>query len=77
MVLKESLLLVGAGIAIGIGVTLAVMRLISTHLFGVSTADPLTFVAATLLLIAVAVLAALVPARRAAGVDPLVALRYE
>jgi ABC-type antimicrobial peptide transport system permease subunit len=77
MVLKESLWLVLAGIAIGLPATLLATRLISTLLFGLSAADPLTLVAATLLLPAVATLAAFLPARRAARVDPLVALRHE
>ncbi|HYL75559.1 MAG TPA: ABC transporter permease [Bryobacteraceae bacterium] len=77
MVLGESLLLVAVGIAIGVPVTLAAARMISTRLFGVSATDPLTITGATLLMIAVAALAGYVPARRAAHVDPMVALRYE
>src|SRR5215510_12781490 len=74
MVIKESLQLVFAGIAIGVPTTLALTRLISSRLFGVTATDPPTIVAAVLLMIAVATLAALLPAQRAARVDPLVAL---
>jgi ABC-type lipoprotein release transport system permease subunit len=52
-------------------------RLIANLLFGVGPADPLTFVCVPLALIAVAMLASYIPARRAARVDPMVALRYE
>ena len=77
MVLKESLLLVLVGVAIGIPATLATTRVVSAMLFGISAADPLTIAAATLLMIAVAALASLMPAYRASRVDPMVALRYE
>ncbi len=77
MVLKESLLLVMAGLAIGVPVTLAAARLVSARLFGVSAADPLTIAGASVLMIAVAGLAGYLPARRASKVDPMVALRHE
>ena len=77
MVLKESLLLVLAGIAIGLPVTLTATRLISARLFGVSAIDPATITAASLLMISVAALAGLVPAHKASRVDPMVALRYD
>jgi len=76
-VLKESMLMIFAGTAIGVPATLAATRLISTKLFGISANDPLTITAATVLLITVAVLAGFVPARRAARVDPMAALRCE
>jgi predicted permease len=76
-VLKECMLMVFTGIAIGVPTALASTRLISTKLFGISTTDPLTLTAATALLIAVAVLAGFVPALRASRVDPMVALRCE
>ncbi len=77
MVLKESLWLVLAGIALGVPATLVATRLISTMFYGVNASDPLTMVGATMLMIAVAALAAFLPARRASKVDPMVALRYE
>jgi predicted permease len=77
MVLRESLLLVLAGIAIGLPVTLTATRLISARLFGVSAIDPATITAASLLMISVAALAGLVPAHKASRVDPMVALRYD
>ncbi len=77
MVLKETLLLTLVGVAIGVPVTLAATRLISTKLFGVSASDPVTIFGATVLMISVGALAALLPAHRASRVDPLVALRYE
>ena len=76
MVVKEGMLLVLAGLVIGVPAALAVTRLISSRLYGVSPTDPLTIVAATSLMIAVALLASLIPARRASRVDPMVALRY-
>lgn len=77
MVLKDCVLLVLAGIAIGLPATLAASSLISARLFGVGASDPLTIVVAAVLMIAVAALAAFLPARRASRVDPMVALRHE
>jgi predicted permease len=77
MILRESLALVAAGIVVGIGAALATTTLIAGMLFGLSRTDPLTYVIAALLLAATAFLACLLPARRAARVDPMVALRAE
>jgi len=77
MVMRESLALVLMGAAAGVPVALAGGRLISSLLFGVSPADPLTLVVATLLLTAVAALASWVPAYRASRLDAMTALRYE
>ncbi|HEV2690539.1 MAG TPA: ABC transporter permease [Bryobacteraceae bacterium] len=77
MVLKESLLLVALGIAIGVPATLAATRLVSSLLFGIRASDPLTIAGGAALMIAVAALAGFLPARRAARVDPMIALRYE
>jgi predicted permease len=77
MVLKESLWLLGIGIAVGIPITLALTRVIQSQLFGLNSSDPITIVAAVLAIGLVTILAAYFPARRAARVDPMVALRYE
>jgi ABC-type antimicrobial peptide transport system permease subunit len=77
MVLKESLLLVFAGIAIGVPSALAASRLVANRLFGLGAADPLTIAGAAGVLLAVAAIAGLVPALRASRVDPMLALRSE
>ena len=77
LVVSRGALLIGAGIAIGLGASLALSRLIESLLFGVTARDPGTFVLIVILLSAVALVACLLPARRASRVDPMVALRYE
>jgi putative ABC transport system permease protein len=77
MVIKEGVLLAVLGVIIGSAGALSVTRFLSAFLYHVGSADPLTFTAVALLLAAVALLASYIPARRAARVDPLVALRYE
>jgi predicted permease len=77
LVLREALTLVLIGSAIGIATSLAATQTASSLLFGLRPNDPLTLVLATLLLLTVATLAGYLPARRAARVDPLVALRDE
>jgi predicted permease len=77
MVLKETSVLALVGVAAGIGAALGVTRLVGSMLYGVKPDDPLTFVGAAGLLVIIALAAALTPARRAAGVDPMQALRHE
>ncbi len=77
MVLVEVLWLVGISIAIAIPASILLTRAASSQLFGISNGDPLTLVVATVLVAAVALASALLPARRAARTDPIVALRYE
>jgi putative ABC transport system permease protein len=76
-VLKQGLVLAAGGAVLGVGLALSLGRLISTLLFGVSGRDPLTLAGVSVTLAAVALLACYIPARRAARVDPLIALRYE
>jgi putative ABC transport system permease protein len=77
MILRQGIVLVGFGVAAGIAGALALRSLLAGFLFEVKATDPATLVSAALVLILVALLACLIPARRATKVDPLVALRYE
>jgi putative ABC transport system permease protein len=77
LILRHGLQLTLLGIAIGLAGSLALTRLISSHLFGVTATDPLTFLAVAAVLLIVAMAACLVPARRATKVDPMEALRHE
>jgi putative ABC transport system permease protein len=77
LVMWNALLLIGTGLVAGLGGSLALTRLIAERLWGVSPTDPATFASVAVLLAAAALLATLIPARRAVRVDPTVALRYE
>lgn len=77
MVIGAGLRLVGMGVAIGIAMSLLLGRVIQTQLVGVKAYDPATLVTTTFLLILTAIIACWIPARRAARVDPVIALRYE
>ncbi len=77
MVLRETVLLVGTGVAIGLPASIATTRFLQDYLFELKPTDPETIAVAVLMLAAIAVLAGYLPARRAARVDPMTALRYE
>ena len=77
LVVSQGLRLVTIGALIGLITAFASTRLIKSLLYGVGATDSLTFTAVVLLLMTVAVLACLIPARRATRVDPMIALRYE
>jgi ABC-type antimicrobial peptide transport system permease subunit len=76
-VLGQALALVGVGLAVGVAGALAMTRVLAGLLYDVSATDPVVFVSIAVLLTAVAVVASLVPARRATRVNPIVALQYE
>jgi hypothetical protein len=76
-ILREALLLASIGVAVGLPAAFAAGRLIRSQLYGLAPHDPPTLAAAVVLLLAVAAVAAWIPARRAAKVDPMDALRYE
>jgi predicted lysophospholipase L1 biosynthesis ABC-type transport system permease subunit len=77
LVMKEVLILLTLGLAIGVPSALALGRFVSTQLYEIKATDPWTAVASILLLASVAALAGWIPARRASRIDPILALRYE
>src|SRR5439155_5128793 len=77
LVIGEGAWLVGAGLALGAAGGRVLTRLLETNLYGVSSADPATFMAVAVLLSSVALLACFVPARRASRIEPMAALRSE
>jgi putative ABC transport system permease protein len=76
-VLNSGLALISLGTIVGTLTALALTRLIASHIWGVSTQDPLTFSAASVLMLVIGLLGSLFPARRASQVDPMVVLRHE
>jgi len=77
MFVRSALMLTGAGIAIGAGTAAALMQFMKSLLFGISPLDPITFITVPLVLVACATCASYLPARRAAAVNPVEALRTE
>ena len=77
LILKHGIVLVISGVAIGVAGALVLTRFLATLLFGITPTDTLTFVIVSVFFFLIAMLASLVPARRATKVDPLIALRYE
>jgi len=77
LVMKEVLILLGIGLAVGIPAAIALGRFVSTQLYGIQPGDPSIAFATTVLLAMVSVAAGLIPARRASRIDPILALRYE
>lgn len=77
MTLRESLILLGIGVALGLPLAIEATRSIRSQLFGLSAIDPVTFASAIAVVSGMIVLATLLPALRATRIDPVVALRYE
>ena len=77
LVLRETLVLIAIGLALGIPAFLSATRYIKSELFGLAPGDPVAISGAILMLLSVAAAAGYVPARRASRVDPMIALRYE
>jgi ABC-type antimicrobial peptide transport system permease subunit len=77
LVMRRAVVILAAGSAIGLALSLSATRIISNLIYGVSPFDPMTVTAATLLLVATGLVASYIPARRAATVDPIRALRTE
>jgi len=77
LVLRETLLLLAVGLTVGIPLSLASTRFLPSYLFGLKGTDPVSLITVVVLLGIVATVAGFIPARRAVGIDPMRALRYE
>ncbi len=77
LVIRDGMMLVAIGMTIGMTAGLVAARSLASFLYGVSTSDLATFIVATLVLLVAALVACVIPAKRAVGVNPIVALRYE
>ena len=77
LVLRQGIVLTGAGLALGVGGALVLVRFLATLLHGVRPADPVNFITVSLLLLLIGLVASYIPARRAAIVEPMVAPWYE
>lgn len=77
LILKKGLMLIAIGLTVGLGGALAMTRILSSTLYGVTATDPWTFIAVGILLAIVGLIACYIPARNAARIDPMTALRYE
>jgi len=77
LVLREALLLAGVALAVGLAGAIALSRVLQSLLFEVTPNDPLTLASVAGVMVAVSIVAAILPARRAMRVEPVVALRYE
>ena len=77
MVIRQGMVIAAIGVALGLAGGAAVSRVLSVALYGVNPIDPMSFGAAAILLLSVALLANYIPAKRATRIDPIIALRYE
>jgi putative ABC transport system permease protein len=77
LVVRQALLLITVGVAVGLGASFALTRVVKSALYGITATDPATYISVSLSLAAVALVACFVPTRRAVQVEPTVALRYE
>jgi ABC-type antimicrobial peptide transport system permease subunit len=77
LILRQGMMLAGSGLILGLAVVFVLARFLTSMLYGVSPSDPVTFVGISFLLAMVALLACYLPARRAARIDPMIAIREE
>ena len=77
MVLGQGTVLIAAGLAIGLGISIAITGALRTQFYGVTPTDPATYTAVSIVLATIALVACYLPARRAARIDPMIALRDE